>query len=830
MGNHDGASARARTGAASGAERPARGTRPGRRGLITLSNWPVSRRLFAVIALALVMGLVFGGMEVASAESSATQFGRELQLAKLGQQGVTLAQDLQNERDYTVGLTSGGGTGDLNALRSATDAEAAKFLALATGVDGSYPANIQASVAAIRSGLGGSLARLRNTVTTQFWDRSHGSSIEGLGVITEYEPLINNLITLNDELAQGISDASLAIDVRELNLLSLAKDQVSQQRGLFLNAFTQKFFSDGVLQALISARSAEQSDEAGFLAAATPAERQAFDTTVAGPGVEEVKRAEDYFLIDGGGDLKDPFLSSNINTETVGFSVAQAPVSWYQAASQKLDETQAVEQGIAQDAVARAQSLEHGAGQSALLISVSVVVVLLIVLAAALIVARSLAVPLRRLRAEALDIATVQLPQRMKRLSESPDTELAVAPIDVRTSDEIGQVARAFDQVHAEAVRLAGNEAMLRTSFNAMFVNLSWRSQTLIERLARTIDSLEQNEDDADRLSSLFSMDHMVTRMRRNSENLLLLAGHEGARKWSEPVSLADVARAAISEIEHYRRVVPSVQPGIAVTGLAVSDVAHLLAELIENATLFSPTDTVVQVSGHELSSGGVLMEIIDKGSGIPEERLAEMNWRLQTTPVIDVSVSRHMGLFAVARLAERHGVQVRLRPASPQGLSALVWLPDTVIERTARYSGGRAPQAAQGGGGIQGRRSPGQLGLVRAITDDEPGRGTPEDTGGSMVNAGQQPMDWFHTRRDRVASTLAGSGRDGQTSTGLPARVPNANPLHSAGNGGQPTDAQEPPRLNPDTVRTRMSSLQRGLRRAEDGRQAGEGTTMSDT
>jgi anti-sigma regulatory factor (Ser/Thr protein kinase) len=387
----------------------------------------------------------------------------------------------------------------------------------------------------------------------------------------------------------------------------------------------------------------------------------------------------------------------------------------------------------------------------------------------------------------------------------------------VLTSDEIGQVARAFDQVHAEAVRLAGNEAMLRTSFNAMFVNLSRRSQTLIERLARTIDSLEQNEDDADRLSSLFSMDHMVTRMRRNSENLLLLAGHEGARKWSDPVSLAEVAGAATSEIEHYRRVVLSVQPGIAVTGLAVSDVAHLLAELIENATLYSPTDTVVRVSGHELSTGGVLIEIIDEGIGIPEERLAQMNWRLQTTPVIDVSVSQHMGLFAVARLAERHGVEVRLRPAGTEGLSALVWLPDRVIERTARYSGGRAPQVAQSGGGIQGRRSPGQLGRVRAITDYEPGRGAPEDTGGGPVNAEQQPMNWFHTRRDRVAS----SGRDGQTATGLPARVPNANPTHSPRHRGQPTDAQEPPRLNPDTVRNRTSMP--AAEPAPDGRWAAE-------
>ena len=172
MGNHDAASARARTGAAGDSATPRNGSRPAKPRLTTLSNWPVSRRLFAVIALALVMGLVFGGLEVASAESSATQFGRVLQLAKLGQQDVILAHDLQNERDSTLGLTSGGSTGNLTALHDATNAEAAKVLALAAGVDGSYPANIQASVAVLRSELGTSLANLQNSVVTQFWDRT----------------------------------------------------------------------------------------------------------------------------------------------------------------------------------------------------------------------------------------------------------------------------------------------------------------------------------------------------------------------------------------------------------------------------------------------------------------------------------------------------------------------------------------------------------------------------------------------------------------------------------------------------------------------------------
>ena len=498
-------------------------------------------------------------------------------------------------------------------------------------------------------------------------------------MINEYAPLINTLITLNDELAQGTSDAALAIDVREMNLLSLAKDQSSQQRGLFFNAFTQKFFSDSEQQALISARSAEQTDEEAFLSAATPAEQHAL--TRSSP-----ERARSRWT--GSRTSSSTTAATSRLTRSSARTSASRP--WASPCprprrrgtrplQRSSTQMQAVELGIAQNAVARAQSLQHGAGESALLIAVSVVVVLLIVLIAALLVARSLAVPLRRLRAAALDIATSQLPERMRRLSEAPDvgTDIQVAPIDVLTSDEIGQVARAFDQVHAEAVRLAGNEAVLRTSLNAMFVNLSRRSQTLIERVARTVDSLEQDEDNPERLSSLFSIDHMVTRMRRNSENLLLLAGHEGARKWSDPVSVADVARAATSEIEHYSRVVLNIQPGVAVIGSAVSDIVHLLAELIENATLYSPTDTTVRVSGHELPSGGVLIEITDKGIGIPEERLAEMNWRLQSTPAIDVSVSRHMGLFAVARLAERHGVQVRLRPANPQGLSVLVWLPE---------------------------------------------------------------------------------------------------------------------------------------------------------
>ena len=421
---------------------------------------------------------------------------------------------------------------------------------------------------------------------------------------------------------------------------------------------------------------------------------------------------EDFILIDG-----NPVDITQMN----GISLNKAPARWYSAMSDKIDKMQAVELEVARNIVARSQVLRRDAEQTALFNAIVTTVILLLVLIATLAVARSLVRPLRRLREGALDIATVQLPERVRRLGEATDpaTSLDVEPIDVLSADEIGQVARAFDQVHAEAVRLAGNEAMLRGSFNAMFVNLSRRSQSLIERLARMIDSLEQNEADPSRLSNLFSMDHLVTRMRRNSENLLLLAGHETARKWSEPVPLADVVRAATSEIEQYSRVAMKIQPGISVTGPAVSDVVHLLAEIIENATIFSPRDTPVHISGQEIPSGGVLIEVSDSGVGIPEARLTEMNMRLDNPPVIDVSVSRHMGLFAVARLAERHGVRVRLRAKSPRGLIALVWLPDSVTEHGAApspWSAGRPGRRAAGQARIAGSHATG----LRAAPDGQ--------------------------------------------------------------------------------------------------------------
>ena len=213
-----------------------------------------------------------------------------------------------------------------------------------------------------------------------------------------------------------------------------------------------------------------------------------------------------------------------------------------------------------------------------------------------------------------------------------------------------------------------------------MFVNLSRRTQTLVERQISLIDGLEKGEEDGGRLSDLFKLDHLATRMRRNSENLLVLAGHEPTRRRSQPAKLVDVVRASLSEVEDYERVQVKVHRAISVAGSAANDIVHLVAELVENAIQFSPRASQVVVSSSMIEGGGALLAVSDVGIGMTNEELVETNRRLADPPVVDVSVSRRMGLFVVGRLALRHGIRVQLRPQEVGGLVAMVLLPPELM------------------------------------------------------------------------------------------------------------------------------------------------------
>ena len=319
----------------------------------------------------------------------------------------------------------------------------------------------------------------------------------------------------------------------------------------------------------------------------------------------------------------------------------------------------------------------------ALAIGVVMIIVLMLASWFTILAARSVLHPLNRLRAGAVKMSGAELPGAARRVTEDsgeggpPDSET----IGIDSSDEIGEVARAFDQMHREMLRLSTSETAARGSLDAMCVNLSQRSQSLAERQMRLIQRLEQGERDRHRLASLFKMNHIAARMHRNSQNLLIVAGRDLATSWNQPVALVNVIRAAVSEIEEYERVWLNAQPDVAVRGPAVNDVVHLLAELIENATSFSAAEMSVEISGQLLTSGGVLVDVTDRGVGMSAKEMAYANWQLENQSAKEITVLKWMGLFVVARLAARHGIRVRLQEAEVGGLTALVWLPDEVVE-----------------------------------------------------------------------------------------------------------------------------------------------------
>ena len=645
---------------------------PARRGSsrLALSNWRVRWRLLALIVVPTIAAVVLGGLRIADAASSAVALKRTTQLAVLNGDIIRLAQSMEDERDLTAGWIADGRPTGTAAIYTAllhqqdtTDEAVQQISGDANNIGPTYSSAIRSALSDVQARIS-DLDHLRSATTPP------GGNIPVLPLIQDYTNSIDTLLTFTSLSGSGTNDTQLSNDVITLTALARAEDQASEQRGILYSTLIARQFPPQGLTSLESAEAQESAAEADFESSASLAEQQLFQNKVSGTAVDQAAFEEQLAAS-----------TSNNGSVSIGVPAASAPGVWYGNMTTTVQDMRGVESTLLSNILARSQSLESSATRDAVIISIIVLVLLISVLLITTLVARSMIRPLRRLREDALDIAGTRLPDMVRRLSETEgsDESVEIEPIAVSSTDEIGEVARAFDQVHREAVRLAADEAMLRGNLNAMFVNLSRRSQSLIERQISLIDSLEQGEQDSDRLSSLFRLDHLATRMRRNSENLLVLAGHEASRRWSQPVALVDVLRAAISEIEQYERVVLNVQPGITIAGQAVNDVVHLVAELVENATTFSPEDTQVYVSGQPLTSGGVLLDITDGGVGISDSEMGHANWRLDNPPVVDVGVSRRMGLFVVGRLAARHGVRVRLRHASAGGLTALVWLPDTV-------------------------------------------------------------------------------------------------------------------------------------------------------
>lgn len=327
------------------------------------------------------------------------------------------------------------------------------------------------------------------------------------------------------------------------------------------------------------------------------------------------------------------------------------------------------------------------------LIETAIVIAMLLAgLALALSVARALVVPVRHLRRDALHVARTRLPQELEVVRKGGNTP-DIEPVGIYSTEEIGQLARAIDEMHEQALELAAGQARLRVQIGNMFETLSRRSQSLVEQQLSLIEELERDEEDSDRLQSLFRLDHLATRMRRNGDNLLVLAGTSLRRGQTAPVDMGDMLFSAVSQVEDYQRVHIGGTPGGVVASGSAVDIEHLLAELIDNALRYSPPDSMVTVTIGRAVDGGYLIEITDLGLGMTDTDLAAANAHLASGGEVTVETARRMGLFVVGRLAARHGITVNLRRTTTtgpitqvtHGITASVHLPGTLVARDER-------------------------------------------------------------------------------------------------------------------------------------------------
>ena len=812
------------------------------------TNWRVRWRLVAMVVIPALTAAFLGGLTIDRDASGWLANGRVHNLAQLNVSVVRLSQALENERDLSAGyaVNNTAVPGLAAQLRAAQEATASAGQAVRSGAAGIGTAGgYQAAIAADLSGLLGDLTRLQGVSPKMFSSSASVSSSASKNVQLFAGQAIQAADTFSASVGNGTSDADLNGNATALGALLRVENQLSVQRGTLFVALSSAppNLTPAALTTLLQAQQQQAADQAEFTASATQAELASFDSVTGGTKVNPARTQEALAVTNAVSNLPLTTLNSVSATKLTASG-------WYGAMTANINGTHQVASQLAVDVAGQAGTLRSQSTSDLLVTSILTVLLLGLVVLVTTVVARSLIRPLRKLRVDALDIARHRLPEIVRQLSESEGAaeSAEIEPIGVTSADEIGEVARAFDQVHREAVRLAGHQAMLRGNLNAMFVNLSRRSQTLVERQLGIIDSLEQEEQDPDRLSSVFRLDHLAVRMRRNSENLLVLAGHEEVRKWSKPVPLLDVVRAAVSEIEEYERVVVNIQSAIVISGRATSDVVRLTAELLENAATFSPVSTQVLVTCQQVPSGGVLIEIVDEGLGMADQDLDRENWRLDNPPEIDVAASRRMGLFVVSRLAARHGIRVRLRHTQSHGVSALVWLPETLAEVDASLPPGglrnqrfvdtgtyrtqaaapvsAAPLASPTIPRTAGVRSPATgVPAVASVWFRRPDKSNSSVADLPPAEPWTSPADNGFRAARAVASPAVGE----TSSAGLPRRMPNANLLPgsvsqsavhqadaqaaTAENHQQAASAR---RRSPEERRSRLTEFQRG---AQQGR-----------
>jgi signal transduction histidine kinase len=579
-----------------------------------------------------------------------------------------LVQELQTERGLTAGLLGGnvGFKAELVPARKRVDAQRAKVedLIASGGV-------AQDRVAKAVRQLDG-LAGVRAGTDAGAADRAPTFDF--------YTGRIAELSNVDYGLDSS-ADPALRRGVSALEALGDAKESTAQKRAFLNGVFSAGGFEGNEFLQFVTMRSAEDSALATFARYATGTQLKARDYVFGTGAAQTAAYFEDVALKSGDG--------RNLQVN---------PQSWWSSQTTVLDDLRQLQQHVGSVIQARAAALQDQATTRMGLLIGAVILCFAGSVYLATVASRSIARPLATLANEANRLAGVQLPEAVRRATAGDDdAPPPTVRIPAGASDEVRLVADALDRVQATAYSLATEQAMLRRSTTESLANLGRRNQNLLRRQLGFITSLEREESDPTGLANLFELDHLATRMRRNAESLLVLVGAASPRQWSEPLPIADVVRAAVSEVEEYRRVQLRRVDDTLVAGAVVSGVAHMLAELVENGLAFSPPDVDVEIQGRRIGEN-YLIAITDQGIGMSRADLDLANQRLRGEGDFITAPTRFLGHYVVGRLATDMGIDVQLAPSPVTGVTARIVLPPSMLADPQAMTGPRqqAPAAPE--------------------------------------------------------------------------------------------------------------------------------------
>ena len=616
----------------------------------------VRTRLVAVIAVPLVLLLAVAVPEVLERRNRAQEASQAATVTGAVDDVAAAVDAIQGERTLSAAMRAGSGPDVARALedqRAIVDPAIERALPALADLAKEHP-----------------WLREPTTVATQQLRRLPQVRAETDTAVSEvpwedpFGPVLESLLAVQEAAGPVAADLGVGAGLSSVALVARTKEAAASQAWQMAAAT-----SWGELRA-------DQGEQLTDLRADETAYRAAYLTT--SPTILRDQRRDKLLTIEG-------TAAGRVVDNVIGGAPVGTLTTWLDLSDARQQVLREVETERAAGARTTAEVVETSstrASQGYLLLAGTS---LLLALALALAAARSITRPLRELTEAADDLAEERLPQLVEALRNPVDDDehllrTTIEPIEVKADDELGHLAQAFNAVQSVAVDVAAEQAtLLKKGISELYVNLARRNQALLDRQIQHLDQLEREEQDTEVLEHLYLLDHLATRMRRNAESLLVLAGAESGPRRSKPVGVVDVVRAAVSEVEEYERIDLGTLASATLHGPAVSDVAHLVAELLENATQFSPPESMVRVDGAR-TGGSYQLVISDQGVGMRPEQLEQLNEVLRDPPVTGLALGRSLGCLVAARLAARHGITVRLRAGDREGVAAYVILPGHLL------------------------------------------------------------------------------------------------------------------------------------------------------